>query len=144
MGFPAKLWEESNHESANSYPRKDAFWCFDRRSDVDVVIGSRKVLGSAQRRSAIGLLQHGGLLMESSPWLPHLEGLFLKSGKERGDENRVDFHPKRLGDVVRLAIEDTLGCVWKDGKASEGVCARAKAIASERYSSPAWTQSKSR
>jgi len=37
--------------------------CFDRRAVGDVVVGQHKVLGSAQRRLAGSILQHGSLLL---------------------------------------------------------------------------------
>lgn len=51
------------------------FLCFERRSVGDVVLGSHKILGSAQRRQGAVLLQHGSLLMERSCWAPELPGL---------------------------------------------------------------------
>lgn len=41
--------------------QRGPFLCFQRRHCVDVVIGSHKVLGSAQRRTSGAVLQHGSL-----------------------------------------------------------------------------------
>lgn len=47
------------------------FLCFDRRSPGDVVVGAEpagvKLMGSAQRRLAAAVLQHGSLLLETNP-----------------------------------------------------------------------------
>lgn len=54
---------------------KRAFLCFERRSCGDVVWGSEKVMGSAQRRIPGAVLQHGSLLLAPSPHAPLLRGL---------------------------------------------------------------------
>lgn len=41
----------------------EPFLCFERRSTGDVVCGSQKVLGSAQRRHRAAVVQHGSLLV---------------------------------------------------------------------------------
>ncbi len=53
----------------------EPFLCFLRRADGDLLVGDRKVLGSAQRRYRGGLLQHGSLLLDTSPAAPELAGL---------------------------------------------------------------------
>jgi lipoyl(octanoyl) transferase len=47
------------NEPANS--QRGPFLCFQRRHSLDVVVGSHKVLGSAQRRTGDAILQHGSL-----------------------------------------------------------------------------------
>ena len=48
-------------ETDNSGPTKGPFFCFDRRNGYDVLIGSVKVAGNAQRRTRGALLQHGSI-----------------------------------------------------------------------------------
>jgi len=74
LGWNAELSESctcSTSEGKNS----DPFLCFLRRSPVDIIIGFDKILGSAQRRSTMGLLQHGSLLLRRSQYTPGLNGL---------------------------------------------------------------------
>jgi len=52
--------------------RHGPFLCFDRRHPLDVVVGSRKVVGSAQRRSRTAVLQHGSLQLGPLRGLGHL------------------------------------------------------------------------
>jgi lipoyl(octanoyl) transferase len=54
---------------------KCSFLCFERRAAGDVLVGDAKVLGSAQRRTTGGLIQHGSLLLATSPHAPALPGL---------------------------------------------------------------------
>ncbi len=51
------------------------FLCFERRNCGDVVWETHKVMGSAQRRGDGAVLQHGSLLLASSPYAPSLQGL---------------------------------------------------------------------
>ena len=51
------------------------FLCFERRTDGDLLLGTDKVGGSAQRRSRNSLLQHGSLLMRQSRFAPELPGI---------------------------------------------------------------------
>jgi len=51
------------------------FLCLERRSPVDIVINGVKVVGSAQRRTQFGLLQHGSVLLRRSPRAQSLAGI---------------------------------------------------------------------
>jgi lipoate-protein ligase A len=64
----------------------EPFLCFARRTPLDVVVNGHKVLGSAQRRGAHGILQHGSLLLRASPWTPQLLGIIdLMDRREKVD-----------------------------------------------------------
>lgn len=81
LGWNAQLSETCTcklDSAAGSSP----FLCFDRRSPVDVVIDGKKIVGSAQRRTVRGLLQHGSILLRSSEHAPHLPGI-LEIGQSR-------------------------------------------------------------
>jgi lipoate-protein ligase A len=73
LGLEASLSENCTCAVAkNSGPvaknsgEEEPFLCFQRRTPVDLVVGAHKVLGSAQRRTRAGLLQHGSLLLRAS------------------------------------------------------------------------------
>lgn len=51
-------------ETDDSGPAKGPFFCFARRHRLDVLIGADKVAGSAQRRTADAVLQHGSIIFE--------------------------------------------------------------------------------
>jgi lipoate-protein ligase A len=74
LGWPASLAEHCTC-SPTSREKGEPFLCFQRRTPVDVVVGEHKILGSAQRRHASGLLQHGSFLLHSSSIFPELRGL---------------------------------------------------------------------
>ena len=74
LGWNAKLAEHCTCSPMNR-GENEPFLCFHRRSPVDIVVGESKVVGSAQRRSRTGLLQHGSLLVNRSLLFPDLFGL---------------------------------------------------------------------
>ncbi len=61
--------------STTSAANKHAFLCFQRRSCGDIVCEGYKVVGSAQRRFGSSVLQHGSILLDTSPHAPELVGL---------------------------------------------------------------------
>ena len=46
----------------------EPFLCFSRGDARDIVLGSHKIMGSAQRRRRGAVLQHGALLLARSEW----------------------------------------------------------------------------
>lgn len=44
--------------------QRGPFFCFERHSCFDLLAGGRKIMGSAQRRNARAVLQHGSLILE--------------------------------------------------------------------------------
>lgn len=44
-------------------PRRGPFFCFEKPGQTDLLVGARKLLGSAQRRVPGRVLQHGSLLL---------------------------------------------------------------------------------
>lgn len=70
IGEPARMLGEGDGRCDESSHR-GPFFCFARRHDLDVVIpdahgrGSSKIAGSAQRRTAAAILQHGSIILDS-------------------------------------------------------------------------------
>jgi lipoate-protein ligase A len=81
--------ERKENPGTNGAP----FLCFDRRSPVDVVVGGAKLIGSAQRRTNRGLLQHGSILLRASHAAPGLLGL-LDLVRTRGSQTSAGPSPK--------------------------------------------------
>lgn len=87
----------SSRTTSNCSPKPSCsdFLCFNRRGQGDIVVGGVKVLGSAQRRFGRTILQHGSLLLRTSPFAPSLPGLLeigagsaFPSSERLGLENR--------------------------------------------------------
>jgi lipoate-protein ligase A len=47
----------------DSGPSRGPFFCFERRHAFDVLIGSDRIAGSAQRRTRTAVLQHGSIIL---------------------------------------------------------------------------------
>ncbi len=81
LGASASVWPEGQPLPHACTPCD--FLCFRRRHAGDVLIGPHKVMGSAQRRHAGALLQHGSLLLAHNPLAPDVLGIedLLDSGQ---------------------------------------------------------------
>jgi lipoate-protein ligase A len=111
---------------------RDAFLCFEHHTPGDVILGENKIVGSAQRRRAGGLLQHGSILLGASLFAPYLHGL-----REIAD---VAITPDRLAADLSRTFSQTTGWVLAPIDWSNELMARCRQIAEERYRQPAWTE----
>lgn len=78
----AELWSQnltgqskSASQTENCGAKGCPFLCFQRRHAGDVVLAGFKIMGSAQRRLASAILQHGSLLLATSPFADSLPGV---------------------------------------------------------------------
>jgi lipoyl(octanoyl) transferase len=55
--------------------------CYLQHAPCDLLIGSSKIVGSAQRKQRGALMQHGGILLAGSPYTPALPGIQEPSGR---------------------------------------------------------------
>jgi lipoate-protein ligase A len=106
--------------------------CFDRRAVGDVVLDGHKLMGSAQRRLAGSILQHGSLLVrqcdQAGP--DHTRpGLLELTGSSEGD--LVERWMRRLSASLGLRLQHAGPFLC--GMRLERVAERA-----ERFSSPGW------
>ncbi len=113
-----------------------AFLCFQRRSPGDVLVGSHKVAGSAQRRSALALLQHGSLLLARSVAAPELPGLAELTGRE--------FRFEVILEAWLARLADRLGLVWFRNPLSQSERESIAQIVAEKHGRPDWIQSRTR
>jgi lipoate-protein ligase A len=157
-GWAAQFWEElAQAEGGAVAPATpDPFLCFDRRSAVDIVVGDRKVLGSAQRRTSLGLLQHGSLLLKASPARPQLRGLLdpphIGSPADAGSSAPAPCLPaaadrqlpEELAAALQAGLEEILHVRWGIGQPSRHCLDRAADWEKNRFGNPRWTQAKER
>lgn len=71
----------SLHEGSVSPPAPDVL-CFNEPTRGDVMLAGSKVVGSAQRRRKGAMLQHGSILLGTSPFAPLLPGIRESSGHD--------------------------------------------------------------
>jgi lipoate-protein ligase A len=128
LGVAATLWDGS----ASLQPRQQPLLCFRRRAPGDVLVGSIKIAGSAQRRHRSGVLQHGSLLLRCSPAAPELAGLEDLAGKAIPEDCLADAWLRDLSD--RLALK------WRGETLTERQRRRAAELVEGRYGSDRWTE----
>ncbi len=109
--------------------RAEPFFCFARQHPLDVVVGSMKLAGSAQRRTPAGILQHGSIMLEAVH--PEQPSADVRRHAAIGADELAHRIARRFADDNDLALETG---VWRDDE-----LARAEEHAS-RYNSPTWTR----
>lgn len=107
--------------------------CFRDRDAEDLVVGGSKVLGSAQRRRAGALLQHGSLLLRGSERTPELPGLESVLSAEVGLE------ASNWSGPVRACIASALQLEEREQGLSAAEHEAISQIAASVYRSPEWT-----
>jgi lipoate-protein ligase A len=111
--------------------RRRRFLCFTDRNPHDIVIGGYKVLGSAQRRRAGAVLQHGSLLLDRSDRTPELLGVRNVAGTTPGAQEWSE----QLLEEIPAALKLTPIKV----PVSSALNARAEALAESIYRASGWT-----
>lgn len=112
----------------------EPFLCFQRRTDEDLIVDGYKVLGSAQRRGRGGLLQHGSLLLESSPAAPQLPGIRELTGRKITTIEFAGRFAERLGAVCDVG--------WKPGNLFEDELRSVELQLKGKFASESWTKKK--
>ncbi len=119
-------------------PRSDPqpFLCFQRRSPGDMVAGSTKIVGSAQRRVRGAVLQHGSLLLSRSAAAPELEALdsLLRTP--------IDEHELVQRWLAKLAPR--LGLRWSEEQLTAQERRRVEELVASKYGSADWTERRGR
>lgn len=108
------------------------FLCFSDRDVEDLVSSRSKVVGSAQRRRAGAVLQHGSILLARSPKTPELPGA--------GDLAPVSTSVDAWAAVLRERIPRELGLAPEPAVIPESVRARAEELARTAYRNPRWNR----
>jgi lipoate-protein ligase A len=106
------------------------FLCFTDRDPHDIVVADAKVVGSAQRRRFGAILQHGSILLETSPLTPELPGLC--------EAARISTDVASWTTDLRQRIATALGMAEKDDQVSAAERERALDLARNVYSRDYW------
>jgi lipoate-protein ligase A len=117
--------------SAEANSARPPLLCFQRRSPGDIVVGSTKIVGSAQRRSRGAVLQHGSILLTRSPAAPELEGVAELGG--------MSLTPEEFLKVWLPVLATRLGLTWQPQPLSDAERARATVLVETKYGSDSWT-----
>ena len=116
-------------QEGTSTPRP--FLCFLRRHEGDLLCGTHKIVGSAQRRHRGGLLQHGSLLLRRSAAAPELPGIFDLGASPQSMETILGGVGETLGRV--------LGCTWRQGVLTEEELAERARWERDKFANLDWS-----
>jgi lipoate-protein ligase A len=116
--------------ACNAENQTNDFLCFHCLTRGDLLIGTSKVVGSAQRRQRGALLQHGGILLATSPYAPTLPGIEQLSGRRLAADELADSISREFARQTgwRLHVEP-----WTDSE-RQRIADRAR----DKYAQPAW------
>ncbi|MBM4095437.1 MAG: lipoate--protein ligase family protein [Planctomycetes bacterium] len=106
--------------------------CFLHPAAGDVVCRGSKVMGSAQRKRRGAVLQHGGLLLGTSPRVPWLPGLA---------ELGAPVSAITLDGLCRC-LEKALGCEMVTGAWDDEAEEEIRRLEETRYRNPQWNESR--
>ncbi|HUE72259.1 MAG TPA: hypothetical protein VMP01_15350 [Pirellulaceae bacterium] len=106
------------------------FLCFERRARGDVLIGDRKVCGSAQRRHRGALLQHGSVILKSSVCAPGIQGIEEMAGRR--------LQSRDLAEAWRAEIAAAWGACWNAAELSPVEREQAQQIFADQFAHPQW------
>ncbi len=121
-------------ESAPGPQKPQPLLCFRRRAPGDVVVGTVKIAGSAQRRSHGAVLQHGSVLLRRSPAAPELAAL--------KDLAQTAIAEDQLADAWLREVSAYLGLDGRHHRLSDRQRCRAAVLVDTRYSAAHWTRSR--
>ncbi|QDT01217.1 lipoate--protein ligase family protein [Adhaeretor mobilis] len=138
------FWDEFAKQQSVASHSEDAFLCFQRRTDDDLVFvhqgqattrsQTTKVVGSAQRRRRGAVLQHGALLLGKSAFAQELSGLIELTGKS------IDLDRFRTSWSERIATKVDLEL--RTSEMSRAIQEKSQALANERLKSTNWLRRK--
>ena len=133
-GRKSQLFKDSEPTLTNDGPVIDpnAFLCFQRRSDGDLVADGYKILGSAQRRLKHSLLQHGSLLLGQSEFAPELPGL-----AELGADL---IEPEKFSKQFVGALGEALGFDFLPAELTERELSAVAELENGTFGAKEWTQ----
>jgi lipoate-protein ligase A len=106
--------------------------CFQHITPGDLVIGSAKVVGSAQRRQRGALLQHGGILLARSPHAPELPGIRELSGKSPTEEEVANAVSEEFARQTNWPL---VPAPWSDAEQQ-----RIRQLVATKYMRETWNQ----
>lgn len=110
----------------------EPFYCYERRSTYDLLVGRLKLVGSAQRREARSVLQHGSIPLGPEPNAPGGTTVSAAAGRAVSYDE--------LARALGACIGRSLGAELDPGELDPEEAAIARRLACERYGAESWTR----
>jgi lipoate-protein ligase A len=117
------------HLATQEHKASDAL-CFLHHTPGDLILGSHKVAGSAQKKSHGAMLQHGGILLKRSLHAPQLPGIIDLTGRALTIEG--------LQGAITSAFLKATGWVGEPSELTPHELREAERLREERYRSEEW------
>lgn len=147
VGIRAEMKEDGRRPPDGALPSA----CFSFPSRYELLVGDRKICGSAQMRSQGAFLQHGSLLTAFDPlrtcevMLPHRK---LEKEADRlrnavtsvGEQAGPALDEEGLRSALREGFERTLGIRFRDGMLTPGEQALRDELVEKKYGREEWNR----
>jgi lipoyl(octanoyl) transferase len=106
--------------------------CFLHHTPGDLLVGQNKVVGSAQRRHRGALMQHGSILLGSSPATPELPGIAELAGRGLSPEEVCAAVAGEWRGLTGLGLEPA---GWAEDERRQ-----VDELAATKYATPRWNE----
>ncbi|HSG07425.1 MAG TPA: hypothetical protein VLA36_03640 [Longimicrobiales bacterium] len=135
LGAPAQVSKDGMVVGPDAGP------CFQVPAPGEVILGGRKLVGSAQVRLGEAILQHGSVILEGD------QSRLMRVGGGSGDPTPPAALAEFLGPVswgsvagaLGEGLELALGGVWEQGGYTPAETAKAGVLENDPYGTDAWT-----
>jgi lipoate-protein ligase A len=143
LGVPARISLGAGHSAM--FPSS---FCFSIVSQHEILVGGKKVIGSAQRRFPAALLQQGSILLDFDPTglfafvRPEMRGAMAGSLAAVGSLREAMGSPPDRVEVqsaIREGFSREMGLKFSEGALDEQEAGLADELARGRYASESWT-----
>lgn len=104
--------------------------CFQQQTPGDLICAGHKVVGSAQRKRRLCLLQHGAILLERSPFTPALPGV--------RDLTEVTIPPTDLRSAIEHAFATATGWSLEPADWTSDERDHVETLVQSRYDHESW------
>ncbi len=122
LGTPAEV--RGNRTLVSDSGNSGEFWCFYESTSFDLVVGDRKLVGSAQRRTGRGFLMHGSIPLAPNHFTP--------------ETATAEASYEELEEALARAATATLGSRMIPGVPTPGELARSHDLVRSRYRTEEW------
>lgn len=106
--------------------------CFQQFTQGDLLCGSKKIVGSAQRKYRQALMQHGSILLAQSAHAPDLPGIREITG--------VTLTPTKLVAAIQRSFAEATGWRLEESDWTELEKNTTEELAAQKYASSAWNE----
>ncbi len=148
LGVPAEALPEPSG-APNGDPKGPV--CFETPSNYEITVGEKKLIGSAQARKRVGVLQHGSLPLRGDLGRITQVLAFREAGAREQAARRLlaraatleaalgrEVSWEEAAEALVQAFSARLGGKLTEGELSPGERARAEALLEEKYANPRW------